>query len=92
MSVCAWLSAAAKCFYQPQAYVQIMVDQRRGKPIFTSRLVRQSFYALRAAWIFHKVCTWTQRNYRFLSTRALETADESDLDSVTFGAIVRFDL
>ncbi len=31
-------------------------------------------------------------NYRFMDTKVFESADEEDLDSVTFGAIVRFKL
>ena len=52
------------------------------------------FYALRAGVDLPvgKLHLDINANYRFLSTEALESADEEDLDSVTFGAIVRFDL
>ena len=52
------------------------------------------FYALRAGVDLPvgKLHLDVNANYRFLSTKALEGADEEDLDSVTFGAVVRFDL
>jgi hypothetical protein len=52
------------------------------------------FYALRAGVDLPvgKLHLDINANYRFLSAEALEGADEEDLDSVTFGAIVRFDL
>ena len=52
------------------------------------------FYALRAGVDLPvgKLHLDVNANYRFLSTKTLEGADEEDLDSVTFGAVVRFDL
>jgi len=51
-------------------------------------------YALRAGVDFPlgKVHLDVNANYRFLNTKTLQSVSESDLDSVTFGAIVRFDL
>ena len=52
------------------------------------------FYALRAGVDFPvgKLHLDINANYRFLSSSAFDSVDDEDLDSVTFGAIVRFDL
>ena len=52
------------------------------------------FYALRAGVDFPlgSLHLDVNANYRFLTTSAFDEVDDEDLDSVTFGAILRFDL
>ena len=84
--------------YQPQAYGLIGGLIYGGVGVGWGYLDGEwfddPFYALRAGVDFPlgKIHLDVNANYRFLNTKALESVSESDLDSVTFGAIVRFDL
>ena len=97
-SSCPTTSAATNVLYQPQAYVLIggLIYGGAGIGIgyFDGDWFDNPFYALRAGvdLPLGSLHLDVNANYRFLSTNALQSLNESDLDSVTFGAIVRFSL
>jgi hypothetical protein len=84
--------------YQPQAFLLVGGFIYGGGGVgfgyIDGEWFDDPFYALRAGVdiplgsIFLDV----NANYRFLSTSAFDTVDDQDLDSVTFGAVVRFGL
>jgi hypothetical protein len=87
-----------KMLYQPQAYALIGGFIYGGAGIGWGYIdgdwLDDPFYALRAGVNvpLGKLHLDVNASYRFLHTKALESLDDSSLDSVTFGAIVRFDL
>jgi hypothetical protein len=87
-----------KMLYQPQAFALIGGLIYGGAGIgwgyIDGEWFDDPFYALRAGVDFPlgKIHLDVNANYRFLNTKALNSLDDSDLDSVTFGAIVRFGL
>jgi hypothetical protein len=89
---------SGEVLYQPQAYVLIggLIYGGAGIGIgyVDGNWFDNPFYALRAGVDFPlgSLHLDVNANYRFLSTSAFDSVDQSDLDSVTFGAIVRFDL
>jgi len=84
--------------YQPQAYALVGELIYGGAGIgfgyFDGDWLDNPFYALRVGvdLPLANLHVDVNANYRFLSSKALQTLDESDLDSVTFGAIVRLGL
>jgi hypothetical protein len=84
--------------YQPQAYALIGGLIYGGAGIGIGYLDGEwfdnPFYALRAGVDLPvgNLHVDVNANYRFLSSKALQSLNETDLDSVTFGAIVRFGL
>ena len=84
--------------YQPQAYALIGGLIYGGAGIGIGYLDGEwfdnPFYALRAGVDLPvgNLHVDVNANYRFLSSKAFDSVDDKDLDSVTFGAIVRFDL
>jgi hypothetical protein len=84
--------------YQPQAFLlfggMIYGGAGVGFGYIDGEWFDDPFYALRAGvdLPLGGIHLDVNANYRFLSTSAFDTIDEQDLDSVTFGAVVRFGL
>jgi len=84
-----------KTLYQPQVFGLIGGLVYGGVGIgwgyFDEDWFDNPFYALRAGVDLPvgNLHVDINANYRFLSSKALQNATESDLDSITFGAIVR---
>ena len=84
--------------YQPQAFLLVGGFIYGGAGVgfgyIDGEWFDDPFYALRAGVDIPlgSIHLDVNANYRFLSTKAFDTVDDQDLDSVTFGAVVRFGL
>jgi hypothetical protein len=87
-----------KSLWLPQAFVLVGGLVYGGAGIGTGSIdgewFDKPFYALRAGVDIPlgPVSVDVNANYRFISSDVFETVDNEDLDSITFGAIVRFGL
>ncbi len=89
---------SGKSLFQPQAFVLVGQFIYGGAGIgwgyFDGEWFDQPFYALRVGVDFPlgPIHLDVNANYRFLSTKVSDSIDKEDLNSITFGAIARFEL